>query len=103
MEGRKGSTDEGGVRVPFLFRWPGHIKPGTEVSPIAAAIDLLPTLVDRRHETAGRRQLEALLSGAGGDWPDRMIFSHWRGNVSLAGKCECANAASSARRGRQAL
>ena len=26
MKGRKGSTDEGGVRAPFLIRWPGHIR-----------------------------------------------------------------------------
>ncbi|MBT4612419.1 MAG: sulfatase-like hydrolase/transferase, partial [Gemmatimonadetes bacterium] len=31
MKGRKGSTDEGGVRVPMLVRWPGQIKPGTKV------------------------------------------------------------------------
>ncbi|MHC5542910.1 sulfatase-like hydrolase/transferase, partial [Singulisphaera rosea] len=34
MKGRKGSTDEGGVRSPLLLRWPGHVKPGTKVSPI---------------------------------------------------------------------
>ncbi len=28
MKGRKGSTDEGGVRSPLVIRWPGHIKPG---------------------------------------------------------------------------
>src|SRR5581483_11366357 len=44
MKGRKGSTDEGGVRSPLLVRWPGHIKPGTKIEPIAGAIDLLPTL-----------------------------------------------------------
>src|SRR6185437_1334849 len=27
MKGIKGSTDEGGVRVPFIIRWPGHIPP----------------------------------------------------------------------------
>ncbi|MCZ6632741.1 MAG: sulfatase-like hydrolase/transferase, partial [bacterium] len=37
MKGRKGSTDEGGVRVPFLIRWPGHIQPGTEIPQIAGA------------------------------------------------------------------
>ena len=29
MKGRKGSTDEGGVRSPLLVRWPGHVKPPT--------------------------------------------------------------------------
>src|SRR5687767_2875709 len=44
MKGRKGSVEEGGVRVPFLIRWPARIKPGTTVREIAGAIDLLPTL-----------------------------------------------------------
>src|SRR5438034_9984550 len=44
MKGRKGSTDEGGVRVPFCIRWPGHIPAGKTISEIAGAIDLLPTL-----------------------------------------------------------
>jgi arylsulfatase A-like enzyme len=46
MKGIKGSTDEGGVRSPLLIRWPGHIKAGTHIAQIAAAIDLLPTLTD---------------------------------------------------------
>src|SRR5437762_5546652 len=46
MKGRKGSTDEGGVRAPLLVRWPGHISRGTKVTPIAGAIDLLPTLAE---------------------------------------------------------
>ena len=44
MKGRKGSTDEGGVRSPFLIRWPAKIKPGTVVPEISGAIDVLPTL-----------------------------------------------------------
>ncbi|GMV94078.1 MAG: hypothetical protein AMXMBFR82_38560 [Candidatus Hydrogenedentota bacterium] len=46
MLGRKGSVHEGGVRNALFMRWPGHIPPGTEVKPIAAAIDLLPTLAE---------------------------------------------------------
>ena len=30
MKGIKGSTDEGGVRSPFFFRWPAKVKPGTK-------------------------------------------------------------------------
>ena len=47
IRGRKGTTDEGGVRVPFILRWPnGGVKPGTHIDNIAGAIDLLPTLAD---------------------------------------------------------
>ena len=61
MKGRKGSVDEGGVRAPFVIRWPGRIRPGTRVSHIAGAIDLLPTLADlsgipRESGQAARRE-----------------------------------------------
>jgi arylsulfatase A len=40
----KFSTFEGGMRVPFIARWPKRIKPGTECREIAAMFDLYPTL-----------------------------------------------------------
>lgn len=89
MKGRKGSTDEGGVRSPLLVRWPGKIPPGTKVAPIAAAIDLLPTLTELAGvPVVGTKPLDGksvapLLLGTAKDWPDRMIFSHWNGNVSV--------------------
>ncbi|HBL45818.1 MAG TPA: N-acetylgalactosamine 6-sulfate sulfatase, partial [Planctomycetaceae bacterium] len=42
MKGKKGSLDEGGVRSPFVIRWPGHLPAGHEVNQIAGAIDLFP-------------------------------------------------------------
>jgi arylsulfatase A-like enzyme len=44
MKGRKGSPDEGGVRVPCFVRWPGKIAAGRVVPEITAHFDLLPTL-----------------------------------------------------------
>jgi uncharacterized sulfatase len=41
---RKGSSWEGGYRVPFIARWPGHIPPGTVSNAIAMGIDVFPTL-----------------------------------------------------------
>lgn len=99
MKGRKGSTDEGGVRSPLLIRWPNHIAAGKMIYPIAAAIDLLPTLAD----LAGIRPVaskpldgislkrllvDSPLPAAGSSRErkqpeDRMIFSHWRGRVSV--------------------
>ena len=45
LRGRKGSTWEGGVRVPTLAWWPGKIAPGTVCDAIAGNIDFLPTFV----------------------------------------------------------
>src|SRR5205085_9562306 len=39
----KGSTWEGGQRVPCIAWWPGHIKPNTVTSELACNLDLFPT------------------------------------------------------------
>ena len=89
MKGIKGSTDEGGVRAPFLIRWPGRILAGRRVPQIAAAIDLLPTLADFAGiALPGAKPLDGvslkpLLLANAAEWPDRMIFSHWNGKVSV--------------------
>jgi arylsulfatase A-like enzyme len=44
FRGEKGTTWEGGVRVPCLIRWPGHIKPGSEFNGIQSHEDLYVTL-----------------------------------------------------------
>jgi arylsulfatase A-like enzyme len=44
LRGWKGSTWEGGQRVPCVVQWPGHIPPGTEAGAVTSTIDLLPTL-----------------------------------------------------------
>jgi arylsulfatase len=44
LRGRKGSTYEGGVREPFLARFPGHIPAGKVCQGVAGTIDILPTV-----------------------------------------------------------
>ena len=89
MKGRKGSTDEGGVRSPLLIRWPGGIPAGRKVPQNGAAIDLLPTLADlvgikvASQKTLDGVSLKPVLTGDKADWPDRMIFSHWRNRVAV--------------------
>ena len=34
---------EGGIHIPLIIRWPGHIKPGTVVDDLVSAIDFGPT------------------------------------------------------------
>jgi len=89
MKGRKGSTDEGGVRSPLLVRWPKQIKGGLKVMQISAAIDLLPTLADLAgidvvsKKTLDGVSLKPLLLNQTQTWPERLIFSHWRNRVSV--------------------
>lgn len=45
LRGGKGSTWEGGVRVPTIAWWPGKIAPNSTTDAIAGTIDLLPTAV----------------------------------------------------------
>jgi len=45
FRGEKNSNWEGGYRVPLVIRWPGVIKPGTEISEIISHEDWLPTLL----------------------------------------------------------
>ena len=45
FRGEKGTTFEGGFRVPMVARWPGTIKPNTIVNEIFATEDWMPTLL----------------------------------------------------------
>ncbi|MFN0112131.1 MAG: sulfatase, partial [Blastocatellia bacterium] len=45
FRGRKRSLYEGGVRVPFIMRWPGKIPAGrVDDTSVVAGVDLLPSL-----------------------------------------------------------
>jgi len=46
LRGRKASLYEGGIRVPLIARWPGHVAPGSVTDHVAAFWDLLPTLAE---------------------------------------------------------
>jgi arylsulfatase len=46
FKGQKGEAFEGGYRAPCVIRWPGHIKAGTVLTELFAALDWMPTLVE---------------------------------------------------------
>ena len=90
MKGTKATTDEGGVRSPLFIRWPGKIAAGTQVKPIAGAIDLASTLEalagvkrvgDRPRD--GRDLSPLLKTGLDADWAPRQIFNTWGNYVSV--------------------
>ncbi len=89
MRGKKGSTDEGGVRSPFFIQWKGKIPAGKKISRIAGAIDLLPTLanlagakVETKRPLDGKN-LSSLLFNENLKWDDRLIVNHWGGKTSI--------------------
>src|SRR6195256_746273 len=45
FHGEKNENWEGGYRIPGMIRWPGVIKPGTEINAIVSHEDWVPTLV----------------------------------------------------------
>ncbi|MFO0060672.1 MAG: sulfatase-like hydrolase/transferase, partial [Planctomyces sp.] len=80
----KGSLYEGGVRVPWIVRWPGHIPQGVTESPIIS-VDLLPTVAELAQAKLpasqpldGISQVECLTSG-GAKTPRRDLFWHFPG------------------------
>lgn len=44
LRGYKGTFYEGGLRVPLLVRWPGHIQAGAQTDHVCGFQDVLPTL-----------------------------------------------------------
>jgi arylsulfatase A-like enzyme len=45
LRGMKGSTWDGGIRVPMVARWPGQIPAGQVNTSIAGSIDIMPTVL----------------------------------------------------------
>ncbi len=46
FRGKKRDLYEGGIRVPFVARWPGKIEPGTKTDHVSAFWDFMPTVCD---------------------------------------------------------
>ena len=88
MKGRKGSTDEGGVRSPLLIRWPDKISKGIKINQITSVMDLLPTLTDcanipiSSEKALDGRSLKPLLFGERNKWKERTLINYWRGKTS---------------------
>lgn len=85
LRGRKRSVFEGGVRVPFIVRWPGHTPAGAKNdTTVFTAVDLLPTLcaaagvkLPGDYRGDGENLLAALKGGA--TKRTRPIFWEWLG------------------------
>ncbi|NJM54948.1 MAG: sulfatase-like hydrolase/transferase [Verrucomicrobiae bacterium] len=78
----KGSLHEGGIRVPLVARWPGHIKPGSTSASLVHLVDLLPTFAQAAGAEAPAdyrldgKSLMPLLTQQG-SFADRTLFLHY--------------------------
>ncbi|HEY2414273.1 MAG TPA: sulfatase-like hydrolase/transferase [Pirellulaceae bacterium] len=88
LRGRKRSLFEGGVRVPFIVRWPGHTPAGAKNdSTVFTAVDLLPTLCAAagvKLPLAYHGDGENLLAALNGQPAvrTRPIFWQWQGKMA---------------------
>jgi arylsulfatase len=99
----KNSNWEGGYRVPLLIRWPGVIKPGTQINDIISHEDFVPTLLAAAGDPditaklltgyqAGDETFKVHLDGYNlmpalqgqGEWP-RHEFFYWNDEGSIVG------------------
>ena len=82
----KGSTNEGGVRVPFFIQWPNNIKKGLKINQVSSVLDLFPTLL----ELTGNKALNDLDGVSLKKYLDsptllddeRIIYSYWNNKIS---------------------
>ena len=86
--GGKGHLYEGGVRVPFIARWPGRIEAGRWSDRPIHLIDILPTLAGLAGvavpEGVDGRDLKPLLfEGDHAEWPERTLYWHYPFNVGI--------------------
>jgi arylsulfatase A-like enzyme len=86
LRGTKGTTWEGGLRVPCIMRWPGRIPPGTVCGELATAMDFYPTLAElggaeipQDRIIDGKNILPLMLSGGEAPSPHEVFF-YYLGN-----------------------
>ena len=86
----KGTVWEGGVRVPCIMRWPGHIPAGTTCTEPAMTIDVLPTiaaLLDAdlpEHKIDGKNIWPLIAGTPGAKSPHDAYYFYYNANDLLA-------------------
>jgi len=60
LKGHKFSLFEGGIRVPGIFSWPGHIPAGQVIDEPCAAMDVFPTLLTIAGGDPSKYELDGL-------------------------------------------
>lgn len=87
----KQSMYEGGLRVPTLVSWPGHISPGSSSDQVNVSMDIYPTLleladVELAHSIQGRSFLNTLLGKMEAEKERVLYFTRREGGIAYGGK-----------------
>jgi len=85
----KGTTWEGGQRVPCIVKWPGRIAPGTVSGALTCAIDLHPTLIEWCGVDRGERIID------GHDLSDVLLAPDTAPDAEASGSASGGDAVSS--------
>lgn len=79
----KGTTWEGGVRVPCIMRWPGRIPAGTDCDEPTMTIDLLPTIARLvgaelpGHQIDGKSTWPLMAGNPDARSPHEALYFYW--------------------------
>jgi arylsulfatase A-like enzyme len=94
LRGGKGTTYEGGIRVPAVMQWPGVIPPGSVTDASAVHFDLFATILDAAQvplpakngdiPVRGVSLLPLLRTGGKTKLPDRYLFWDLYGKMGAA-------------------
>jgi arylsulfatase A-like enzyme len=86
----KQSHYDGGLRVPFMLRWPGHVEPGSRCDYAGLNFDLFPTFIELAEGVPSTEldavSLKPLLSGGLLDDSRELYFTRREGGVQYGGK-----------------
>jgi arylsulfatase A len=90
FRGTKADIFEGGHRVTFIVRWPGHVKPGTISDQVVCLTDLFATVADivgvRLPDAAAEDSISlvpALLATAGGPLREAIVHHSINGSFAI--------------------
>jgi arylsulfatase A-like enzyme len=87
FKGEKFSLYEGGLRVPAIANWPGHIPAGQVLDGLAASMDVFPTVLAAaggelsQYELDGRDLMPMMAKGAGS--PHERLFFEQSGQIAV--------------------
>jgi len=87
LRGTKGTTWEGGQRVPGIVRWPGRIAPGRTSNEMLTAMDLFPTLAPLcgaavpTDRTIDGRDISDLWFDESATSPHQAFYYYWMNNL----------------------